>query len=1078
MACLNITNGLFINAGPSWQSGNTSGTTANGATVTNTTSGGSPGCTVVKGGSSVFFPQPAGGSTRFFIFGNPANFVAVLTIQGGVGSVMRTVNIVDVSGATVSVSAPVMQLSAASSVSLPAIDPSQGNGSVFMVSAGDGSGALANIHAAICRSDNGTQFCSVVPFTPSQQILGNATATQLQILEGGTVVASAARPRGNCNVTTDPLNFPDAVLGPGVSPTLGTSTRTATIRNDGNDCLTINSIGFTGPYSFVSSTPAMPATLDPGAQLDIVIRFAPGAVGTFNLDLPIVPAPTLGDTVIRCRGVARPPVRTISFPATRAFGSVPVTTASTLNVTIANTGEADVAIVLPGSSGTSDFGWPAASVNIAPGASAPAIPVTFQPTVEGAASDTITFTSNATGSPHTVQLSGSGCVPRAQLVPVVPPGPSIAFGQVQRGFRMVRVVRVQNPGNGPLSFRSRTLGNALFGIQRIGDSITAPLSDVTLTVAPPTICGAGTTGPGQVEFAVTFFANAAPGLQSAQLVLDNHNASTGPASFTFTLEAEVIAAVNADVELVLDRSGSMNDSSGPRRKVDVALDAARLFVQLGRPDVDDRIGTSRFNTVPEQVQAITAITSANQASMVGSIVEANFAPSGGTSIAGGVLQAAADLDSAPRPTPPLALNKAIVVLTDANDNTPFLNPADGVSYTLLGENGTSPVPVPAGVRLYGVGIGDDVDVGRLAQLCPATGGQFLHVRNFNGLDFFKLEKHFTQIYMATVDLAQINDPTFWLAPNSTHEHRFSILRGDVTFMVVIFDRDGVRLPFWLESPTGEIVELTTVPAGFQIRPGITNTARFLEVRLPQGEPDRYAGEWKAVIAHNGKNCVLPGIPSAAVWHDGGTVGQGSPAIGTHSNASSGAAQGHALTFGFSSTRCKANPNDPVMYGIALGAGSNFRMFPFVEPGIVTVGDPIRLNALVSEFGLPVTNCQVTVEAKTPGGTLYTLLLHDDGTHRDGAAADGDYGGLFTHTQEEGMHEFLFRAVGTSRDGEPVTREAVLSKWVEGRDKLVPTDPVRPGGGSPTDDKCCSRLERWLRILAILLAILVLAVLLS
>lgn len=1062
MACLNITTGLFINAGPTWQSGNVTGNTANGATVTNTTSGPSPGCSIVKGGDSEFFAMPSGGSVRFFIFGNPANFVAVLTIQGGVGPVTRSVVLVDVSGSSISTDL-ILSISADSTVSLPDIDPSPGNGSVFLLRALDGSGPLANLHASIHRSVDGFTLCSAVPFTPSVQVLGNATATQLQILEGGTVVASCLRPQGESQVTADPLNFPDAVLGAGVDPALATSVRTATIRNDGDDCLTINSIGNSGPYTVVTSNPAMPATLDPTAELDIDIRFAPTAIGTFNIDLPINPAPSVGDTVIRCRGRARAPVLSIAFSGSIGFEAVPVLSPRTLSLTISNTGEATVNLVVPASPAGSEFVWAAFSGAVLPGASAPAILATFTPPAEGPFTRTLTFASDIPSSPHTVTFSGDGCIARARIVPIVPPGPKIGFGQVQRGFRTVRVIRVQNTGNGPLTFRARTAGNALFGIQRLGDSITSPLTQATFTVNPPSLCGPGPTGTGEVLFAVTFFANAAPGLQTGQLIIDNHNGQFGaPATFTFDLEAEVIAAINADVELVLDRSGSMNDSSGPRRKIDTALDAARLFVQLGRPDVDDRVGTSRFNTVPEQVQTITTITSANQASLVSAIVEASFSPTGGTAIAGGVIQAVNDMNANPRPVAPPALNKAIVVLTDANDNTPFTNPADNQQYTLLGENGTLPVGVPTDVKLYGVGIGDNVDTGRLAQLCPATGGQFLHVHDFSGLDFFKLEKHFTQIYMATVDLAQISDPTFFIQPNDTHEHAFDVLRGDVTIMVVIFDRDGVRLPFWLRSPQGEIIELTTVPPGFQIRPGMTNTARFIEVRLPQGEPDRYAGQWHVVVRHDGKQCVAKGVPSAATWTAGPTGGAPTGLPATHVSVNEG------VGFGFTSKRCKPNLTDPVMYGIALGAGSNFRMFPFVEPGIVTVGDPIRLNALVSEFSLPVIGCTVTVDARAPGGTVTSLTLHDDGAHDDGATDDGDYGGRFLYTQAEGMYEFLFRARGTSRDGEPVMREATLSKYVEGRDKLVP-----PGGGTRpgTKDECCTKIERWVRIIGIVLVLI-------
>ncbi len=109
----------------------------------------------------------------------------------------------------------------------------------------------------------------------------------------------------------------------------------------------------------------------------------------------------------------------------------------------------------------------------------------------------------------------------------------------------------------------------------------------------------------------------------------------------------------------------------------------------------------------------------------------------------------------------------LVVLTDAQDNTPYVNSDDGVSYTLLGDSGTTALPISPDVKIYGVGIGDSIDAARLGQLAQATGGHYLHIRNFSGLDYFQLEKHFTQIYMDTVDLSTIVDPTYVINPGET-----------------------------------------------------------------------------------------------------------------------------------------------------------------------------------------------------------------------------------------------------------------------------------------------------------------------
>ena len=175
-------------------------------------------------------------------------------------------------------------------------------------------------------------------------------------------------------------------------------------------------------------------------------------------------------------------------------------------------------------------------------------------------------------------------------------------------------------------------------------------------------------------------------------------------------------------------------------------------------------------------------------------------------------------------------------------------------------------------------------------------------------------------------------------------------------------------------------------------------------------------------------------------------------------------------FGFEPKRCRPY-DEPIMYGFAIGVGSNFRMMAFVDPGIVSVGEPIQLNAEITEFGLPTVGCVVTVEARAPDGTRRSFVMRDDGTHGDGSADDGNYGHRFIETYIEGTYEFTFRASGQSRDGESVDREAVRAKYVQGRVPLVP-----PHGGDTRNDECCIRLSRWLWI-AVLLLLLILIVML-
>jgi len=151
------------------------------------------------------------------------------------------------------------------------------------------------------------------------------------------------------------------------------------------------------------------------------------------------------------------------------------------------------------------------------------------------------------------------------------------------------------------------------------------------------------------------------------------------------------------------------------------------------------------------------------------------------------------------------------------------------------------------------------------------------------------------------------------------------------------------------------------------------------------------------------------------------------------------------------------------------------MFPFVTPGVVRVGEPIQLTAMVSEYGLPARGCKVTLKAVRPDGSITTHLLPDDGLHGDDGADDATYGTPYVHTYQEGTYVFTFTTTGKSRDGKEVKREAVRSKYVEGRQPLVPENPVTPTDPKG-EDKCC-RLIRVFLIIGLIIVFLILLLLL-
>ncbi len=982
-------------------------------------------------GSMNFF---AGGSqvVRHKFFGS-GNFLAVLTSDQGPGPIQHSMSIVDFTAAAIT-SQQVLFVGSDSTLSPPWIQSSSGSGSACLIGAPTASGVAG---LSILRSDTGDLICAgPPPFTPTMQIIGEATATAVQIKHGGTIVGGPCPfPAGLLTVqppSPPGQTFDTVKLGGCPRPP---STKQFVLKNSGTDCLTINSIGAAGPYSVTAQTLPWPASLAPNATVTVTVAFAPGAAGTFNnVALPITRNPAKGADKLICSGVAQ--TAQAAFTATPPlidFLEVRVGTSANRSLTVKNSGDVPISISIPPAPVGTPFQWAGFSGSLTCGQQQ-VIPVTFTPQAEGPLQTAVTVASTPGGS-QTVTLKGDGCIPKPVIS--VPAAPFPVFGDVRQGYRTLRFITVENTGDDTLSFTATISGPdaGLFGIMKPAMSITDLAVSRTYSVDPVTHCGGGSTGDGKEELAIVFFANAAsPKTANATLTIDSHNDPSAPASFVRPLTANVIAGIVVDGLAVFDTSGSMAQTvQGGGTKMAAAIQAGRLFVNLVPPDLGNRVAATRFSTDATTFLGIGEVTAANQQAKVDAVKDPPLTPNGWTAIAGGVMTAIPEF-AAPRAGPaPAQLTKAVVVLTDGLDNTAFKNPADNQYYSLQGNPARDPanpanfIPThafvpPAGVKIFAVGLGtgQDIDTSQLAALSSGAGGYYGVVDPTQPATTYKLMKFYTQIYMDLVDTSVIKDPLNTIQPGQTHTIEFDVLNGDVSAMVVVFDIGGLRLSFWLETPGGEIIDASFVPAGFQLRSGYTETSRFLDFLLPPGEPKRYAGRWKLIVRHDGKVCR--GRPNPK-----------------------------RRELGFLPGDCSRS-RKPVDYGFAIGVGSNFRLQAYLTPGPVNVGDPIRLTGLPTEAGLPVTGCTVTVDAVSPSGQRWAgIVLKDDGGHDDGDANDGEYGRSFIQTAEAGSYTFTFRATGYSRDGEPVNRETVRSKYVEGTIK----PPSHTGDG--VKDNCCERI---------------------
>jgi hypothetical protein len=203
------------------------------------------------------------------------------------------------------------------------------------------------------------------------------------------------------------------------------------------------------------------------------------------------------------------PVASLS-PTSLTFASQAVgATSAAQAITLNNTGNAALSITSIGLSGANpgDFAQSnSCGASVAAGANC-TISVTFMSTANGTRSAAVTLTDNATGSPQSVSLTGTGTAPVASLSPS-----SLVFGNEPVDMNSSsQVVSLNNTGSAALSITT---------IAFIG----ADPADFTEN----STCGSSVAAGGNCTIAITFTPSAA-GTRGASLSISD-NASGSPQS--------------------------------------------------------------------------------------------------------------------------------------------------------------------------------------------------------------------------------------------------------------------------------------------------------------------------------------------------------------------------------------------------------------------------------------------------------------------------------------------------------------------------------------------------------------------
>jgi len=245
---------------------------------------------------------------------------------------------------------------------------------------------------ATTTADNGATFAVVVSNT------------------AGTVTSSAATltvnpaPAPAIQVSPTSINFGNAVVGINLSQAL-------IIRNTGTATLTVSQVIATGSAFSVSGF-SLPLNVSAGQQTTITMAFLPTVVGSASGNISIVSNAPTSPTSVGLSGTGIAATLTLGInPTSLTFGNVTTGTSSAAqNVTITNTGNSTVTISqinLTGAGYSMTGGSAPVTLTLSQNLT---LSVQFSPTAAGTINGSISIVSNATGSPATVSLSGTGIV--------------------------------------------------------------------------------------------------------------------------------------------------------------------------------------------------------------------------------------------------------------------------------------------------------------------------------------------------------------------------------------------------------------------------------------------------------------------------------------------------------------------------------------------------------------------------------------------------------------------------------------------------------------------------------------------
>jgi HYDIN/CFA65/VesB family protein len=223
------------------------------------------------------------------------------------------------------------------------------------------------------------------------------------------------------NVTNSRVRY--ALEGTAISPSLAatpadasfgnvpegtTNTQTIQLKNTGSRNVTVTGTSLSVSGYHVSGL-TLPLTLAAGAITHFNLAFSPATIGLHTGSLTVTTSNPNVPLVINVSGTGIPATRTLAVtPTTLDFGSETVGETHVMTANLKNTGNEDVTVSgISVSDSQFTTSGSVAGLTLAPGQSAP-LNVIYAPKTASTQSGTVQISSNATNSPATIAVMGTG----------------------------------------------------------------------------------------------------------------------------------------------------------------------------------------------------------------------------------------------------------------------------------------------------------------------------------------------------------------------------------------------------------------------------------------------------------------------------------------------------------------------------------------------------------------------------------------------------------------------------------------------------------------------------------------------